>query len=831
MRGTVRNKSICILTASAALVLGGAIVCCGVNSVTAHADENSPNYYAFVDVGANDKATAVDTALGLTEKNATVATAGTLTEGDTLFGSYSTGAKYSFALDAGEYQVAVAIIAESGNNVDVGGQAADYGEAAGHYVVSTTATVTAGTPLTVEVSGKLCAILVADTNSKILMSAEYTAGQVISYGALLSEELENATGYYSNGDKEEVKIEYSGITANTGVNVNFTMVDVTGKIEGTNLTVSRYVLTMPDDLVYFINSGSSTQDNIYGEGEGQDPYYDYNQMVFDYYGDANNGGTLINYGNPDGKVDKNGSKAGYYSDSIWSAPGDSAFPYNTLLWNAKGKTEMGYILPGLDNSKTYRVYIGTLSHWHARTVTIKFNNETVGASDLRINASKGYSVYEGVSPKSGKIDINMEGGSTNEPCINFIAVQEMDTEIKAIPSVPVAISEIGMTEHAVTITDGLVDGAKLQLYNASRPNQVLYEEKVDMTKAVTEEGGEAYTYSLDWGNVFDGISQFYLVQITNGGVSPTHRITVTDIEGFEVALSTEGYTTGSVTVHVTAHANSGITAWSYQLGEYGTVNQFAMDKPATLNESFTVQANGEYIVKVYSGVGAKNDKTVVIGNIDPERPVITITPSKRGWQDGEYNVTLAVRGIAPVAEYKLYKDGAEIKSATAAPSTITFTEYGEYLIYVKNEAGQSAMNTLSVCGQPTMTNVINSYANRTLTYTFADNAFYKVVSVTAYEVTDTGISRMTIGDGNTMDVYDEGTYVVAVTTSNGTVEMFSLNVTEDDLDGKNVTPVGGSSGVGSSTALAIGLGVGIGGVVLAAAAVTVTLILKKKKAQ
>lgn len=835
MRSKMKSRTLGILSAAAALCIGGAVAGLGVNAVSANADEEAPNYYAFVNVGANDDAKAIDSKLGLTEKGATVVTAGTPTEGGTLFGSYSTGASYSFSLDAGEYQVAVAVLAESDTAVTVGGTAVDLGAAEGKRVVSSAANVTAGAPLTVSVTGKLCAILVAAKDSKILMNAEYTAGQVISYGALLSEALDPATGYYSNGDKEEVEIEYDNVSATAGLGVNtlFATSEVTGIVKGTELEVSRYVITMPDDLVYFINCGSSLTDNKYGEGAGIDPYYDHNQTVFDYYGDVANGGTLINYGKPDGKVAENGSQgAGHYTDSIWSVIDDTQerdFPYNTLLWNAKNNNEMGYILTGLTNGTNYRVYIGSLSAWHGRNVKITFNGSVVGSGDLSIKSVKSYAVFENVPADGGKIKIHMVGGSTNEPCINFIAVQKTDTVIKEAPAAPVASSEIGMADHALDITGGLVDGAKLQIYNASRPNQVLYEERVDMTKAEQAEDGDGYTYSLDWGEVFDNsISQFYLVQITNGGASPTHRVSITDIEDFEVTTSPSGYTTGAVTVHVTAHANSGITAWSYQFGEYGTVNEFAVDKLATLNESFTVQENGEYIVKVYSGVGAKNDKTVIVGNIDPDNPVITVTPSRAGWESGSYNVTLAVGGIAPVAEYKLFKNGKLVSSAESAPATVKFNEVGEYLIYVKNAAGQTATNMVCVSDRPTMTKVVGSYKNKTLTYTFADNDNYKVASVSAYELMPNGVSRMTIASGNSMDVYNAGTYVVTVTTSNGMVEMFSLSVTKDDISNKSSSS-SSSDEKGGDASLGIGLGVGIGGIVIAAAAITVTVILTKKK--
>ena len=840
MRSKMKNKSLCVLTAAAALCLGGAVAGLGLNTATAYADEEGVSYYAFVNVGANDDAKVIDTAMGLTEKGTpTVTGEGTVVEGSTLFESYSTGKTYSFTLDESkEYQVAVAVVAESGTAVTVNSAPVDLKGAEGKCIASTTVE---GTSITVSVTGKLCAILVAEKDSKILMSAEYTAGQVISYGALLEEVLDKATGYYSNGEIDDAEIEYDvSASVGTGVNTLFYTSNVTGTVKGTSLSVSRYVITMPDDLVYFINCGSYNVDNKYKEGGGIDPYYSYNKTVFDYY--KAKGSALKNDGVPDKQVSQNGSEGAghYYTYSIWSAPESLSalsFPYNTLLWNDKNDTKMGYVLTGLD-SGNYRIYIGSASAWHGRNVDITFNGAVVGSGNLSIKSTKGYAVFENVPASSGKIDINMVGGSTNEPCINFIAVQKMSTEVSAVPTAPEGPSTIGMADHSLVLTGGVQEGAKIQLYNAARPNQVLYEEKVNAEKIVSGEDG-SQTYELDWGELFDGIAQFYIVQITNGGVSEAHRVSITDIEDFGITLSTQEYTTGTVTVHVTAHANSGIAAWSYQLGEYGAASEFTLDRPATMNESFTVSENGTYKIKVTSGLGVFDDKTVIIGNIDPARPVITVTPSRAGWVSGAYNVSLSVKGISPVAEYKLYKDGKEIASSETAPATVKFTEAGEYLIYVKNEAGQSATSTLCVSEKPTVTRVASAYANRTLTFTFEDTAHYTIASVTAYRITESRVTRMTIGSGNTMDVYDAGTYVVTVTTTNGTVEMFSFDVTEDNLSNKKTPEISagkpskkgsaGSSNSVNGAALGIGLGVGIGGVAIAAAAITVTLVLMKKK--
>ena len=124
----------------------------------------------------------------------------------------------------------------------------------------------------------------------------------------------------------------------------------------------------------------------------------------------------------------------------------------------------------------------------------------------------------------------------------------------------------------------------------------------------------------------------------------------------------------------------------------------------------------------------------------------------------------------------------------------------------------------------TTATVAKTFRNRTLRYSFTDTEHYEIASVSAYELKPTGATRMTIASGNVMDVYNAGKYVITVTTKNGTVEMFAIDVSASDL---RVSSVRG--GMAGGTALGIGLGVGIGGVVVAATAVGVTFFLMKKK--
>ncbi len=799
-----KKKTISLLAGASAVFLIGGIAGVATAPKTAFADET---YFAFVDVGADIDAQVIDQTIGLTEKNAAVVEAGTVHTGSTLFTSYSENAKYSFTLSAATYRVSVAVIADESTTVTVGEEMSPV-DAEGKYVFTTEATLGEDGALTVEAEGKLCGVLITAPGAEVLFAVDYTPGQVIPYGVLLSDALENATGYYADGSSHELAIEYGDITAAAGVNVNFTTVNVTGKVTGTELTVERYLITMPDDLVYFINCGSYPVEGTYKK-DTIDPDYTYNWTVFDYYGED-----LLNYGVPDRSIaGKDGEDWGYYTSATYTAPGDATFPYNSLLWTDTAY-DMGYLLTGLTPSAGYRIYIGTLSHWHPRSVDITFNGTVVTDDTLRINSYKGFSVFEDVKADgNGKIDLHMQGASTNEPCINFIAVQKQETVVPAIPAAVDGLTVIGLEDSSMTLT-GVAEGNKIQLYNAVKPNQILFEEAVDPEK-ITDGG-----YLVEWGAPFKGISQFIVVQINKGGVSGEHLVSVTDIEGFQATVP-EGYTTGAVLVTVEAHAASGIVGWSYRLGEYGELHAFELGRPYAIKESFTAEENGDYIIVVTSGMGVTYSETVTVSTIDPAAPELSVLPAKEGWAAGGYNLTLNVEAIAPVSEYKMFKNGAAVTTGTAVPALITVTEAGEYSFYVKTAAGQSATKTVTVSAAPTTTKITRRYANRTFTYTFGDTESFEVASVSAFQLTSTGVSRLTVSSGNSLNVFAAGTYVVAVTSKDGTTEMFSFDLKQDEF---KVTSAGGKN----SSGLGIGIGVGAGGVVIAAAAILITVLKKKK---
>ena len=209
MNGKTKKEVIALLSGAAALCLGGVLVC-GTSATKASA---AVAYEAFVNVGATETASATDALLGLTEKNAAATAAGTVTGGNTLFGSYSTGAEYKMTVSAvGTYQISVALKAEEGKTLTVAGENVSLAEKSGNCVITLEKQL-AGTEVSVGYDGALCGVLVSAAGAKTLMTADYTPGQVVSYGALLADQLEDATAYYSDGTTAELPIAYGDINA------------------------------------------------------------------------------------------------------------------------------------------------------------------------------------------------------------------------------------------------------------------------------------------------------------------------------------------------------------------------------------------------------------------------------------------------------------------------------------------------------------------------------------------------------------------------------------------------------------------------------------------
>lgn len=813
-----KQVSIALLAGACSLCLVGGIAL-HPHTETGHAAEN---YVAFVDVGANTDAAELDAALSLENKGFEATVAGTVAEKDnverySLFTTWATNATYTAAdLPSANYQVAVAVIAEKNLTVTVNDTAVTVPEGASGRTLLTT-TVSSATSVEIEVTGKLCGAMVAPEGSKVLFTADYNKGQIVRYGSLLEDELENATAYYSDGTTEELEIEYGDITANTGVNLNFTTVDVASTIvvsEDVTVPVTRHLTTMPDDLIYFINCGSYTYD---GDDPGTaDSFYSYNSLIFDYYG-----GNLINKdadGNyiPD-QVSTSNTQWGRYTAGTWGAPGDSTFPYNTMVWT-NTVSDLGYYLTGLDASKEYRIWFGTLSHWHGRTSDMTFNGQIVGSGEIVIGADKGITVVEGVKPTAqGLVDIHMtQRGSKNEPTINFIAVQTMETPVAAVPATPNGSLTAGMEDTSYTFS-GAEAGAKVQIYNAAKPNQVLYEEAVDTSKIVDG------NYTVDTGIVLsEVVAQFCVVQITDGGASKPLTVTVTDIQGYEAKVVTEGYSSDKVTISLKANADSGIASWEYRLGEYGERHTTVLPtRVHDLDITFDVAENGTYYIVVTSGRNVSFEQPLNVTTIDTSRPTVSITPSKDGWKKGDYNVTLTVRTVAPVTSYTLYKGGSVVTTAATAPTSLKFTEKGEYTVYVETATGYSATGTVIVSDEPTLGTVTKTLTNSGARYTFGNSEDFDIEEVTVHKV-GSSVERMTVASGNSL-VLDRrngaGTYVVTVRSTTGAVEMFSLVVERSDL-------TNGGSGNGP---LIAGIVVGASGLVLAAAAFVVTVVLLKRK--
>ncbi len=788
MKGLADKKSLLVLFAAVCIlcVAGFAI---SVTKESAFADNT---FYYYVNAG-NETFTETDARYGL--EGGSMQSEGvsdrafsegewgyiqydSVLSGGSMFESYRTDCVYRFLLQDGDYQIAVAVDARA--DVRIGDKNVSAEEdSGGKAIVSQTVSVTGGA---IELAGeKIYAILISPAGSRILMHAEWTAGEVMPYGAMT--EPENATGFYSDGTIGEVAILYDPIVGKGGVNLNFNTTNVTGTVAGTQVAVSRYIITMPDSLLYFINAGSAAgipqEEWVFSDSDENDVYYDYNETVFEFYGES-----LLNYGIPDQKSENGGW--GYYTDGYRvskqfpQSAGEvnpPAFPFNSArATSSEYSTDVGYRLTDLEPQQSYTIYLGTMSYWHPRTVGVQFNGEDRGS--LTIRPSREVTPYQNIVPdENGVIDIYLTGKPTDEANVVFIAVQKSeDAQVKP-PAQVSAQNTIGLEDTSVALGN-IQERAKVQIYDASRPYAVLYEEIAGEDR-FSEDG----SYILEFGDVLKGVSLIGIVQIAAGGCSEETLVSITDIQNFLVEIVPVGYTTESIVLGIRAESASGIVSCSIQR-DYDEPVVYKLFGKYSMGISHVVEQNGSYEIVVTSGSNVTYSETVVIDTIDREKPVIAVRPHGSGWGTGEYDLAVSISSVAPVASYELYQDGKRIDEGESCPEVVSLEQTGEYTIKVTNAAGQSTSSTFLISQYPFSTTLEWSYESDVLCIRFDAGAAYTISALAVYHLKDGEAERQMVLPDNSVNIYDIGQYVVQSETSEGFIEFFGIDVGDEELAGK-----------------------------------------------
>ena len=834
--------------------LGAALLTPHVEALAAE-DVGTP--VAYINVGASENPAASEFYYEnstLATDTSTAGTAGVNAKGLGVFASYRTEASVSVTVSAGEYQVAALVDADGAITVNDGAAVSAEGKRVISTTVSATDTVTVATAENV----KLYAVMVAPVDSKILMHSEWTEQQVVVYGKLLEEELtRGCPAFYSDGSVENA-VTYTSIPVgvgdgSTGANENFNAVTATGRYTATDneVDVERALIIMPEKLVYFINAGSVT-DHQGPFGDDSDPYYSYNQTVFDYYKSV--GSTLKNDGIPD-QESTGDNVVGHYQNGWNGGDKNLPYPFNTGRVTRQsdfGTSHLGFRLPNVE-AGSYRLYLGTVSYWHGRTLGIQINGQSRG--NITAGPARVVHTFDIQLSAKGTVDLYITGASTNEALASFVALQKAEDVPEAAPAAITSESKVvGLTDTSLQIL-GVQEGARVQIYGGARPYSLIYEEF-----ATSDKFGEEGVYTLEYGEEIAQVvakqAKIYVVQLTAGGYGASYEFSVTDIQDFMVKYQVNGnknldapeYTTGSIILTVSANATSGLDYYKVRK-DYNAYEEHDLGGEFAMNVQYEVKENGSYEFVIYSLLGVSYSERIEISHIDRTAPSISVLPvAKSGsWSatGNKFSVKVSVDSVADVEKCEIVYNG-EVKQTLLASELeadktlrefdLDLTGAGEYLITVTTASKQSATASVVVGNKPVYSKMEKMAIGSDLELTFLCLDNYRMESLAVYQLIGSRAVKQSILGTNQVDIYTEGTYAVVFKTKEGTTEVYSFEITSSDFKASGSAVGGSTAKPGTTTAKGNG-GESYTGTIVAACvfgaaviALLVVLLLGKKKA-
>ena len=268
-----------------------------------------------------------------------------------------------------------------------------------------------------------------------------------------------------------------------------------------------------------------------------------------------------------------------------------------------------------------------------------------------------------------------------------------------------------------------------------------------------------------------GNTTVYVKAIDNvGNTYETSKVVVTDTIPPSVShtISPSGWTKGDVTIQVTASdSHSGLKNITLPNGSITT--------SSTVN--YTVSANGIYVFKATDNSGNVNTYSVSISNIDKTAPTISLSQNPTYWTNGNVTVTANITETGSGINTRKWAAGNQNTSyfansgTTITSNSFTATSNGTYTFYVKDNAGNESVKTITISNIDKVAPTISLSQNPT--YWTNGN-----VTVTA-NITETGSGintrKWAAGNQNTSYFANSGTTITSnsfTATSNGTYTFY-----------------------------------------------------------
>lgn len=620
---------------------------------------------------------------------------------------------------------------------------------------------------------------VAFAEQSAVTSVEYNAYEVIVRG-----EQPAFVAKVTRGDTvSDEFIKYTDFSAIAATKL-FDSFTAKGYVDGWDKEITQTIIVMPEDVRYMVNfGGNSTNSEYIAPGEGilglefdhtgdsgvNEPYF---KAILRRFPDIVNKTSAKQYGQ---NTDLYGDW-GYVGDQFVGTAKTTVKEkdlYEKILFPKRGTddVEMKFAL----GKGQYDVYIGTYSYWFSRPCDIVVNGVTV-EEGYQLMPSK--QVYKtSINNQQEVLSLTLEGGGLyDEAMVSFVCITASDAREYEELNMPQSDDSIDMSRTAFTV-GGLAEGATLVAYDYDTGNW-LYTQTVGVGQSSLEVTLE------DW-QLTTSLSRIALMQLNKQFQSAVAVVQRTDISDMSVTFVDE-YTSTDVVCGVSGNALSGIVRLTVKNVE-GIVVDKIVDAVANYADDFAIQCNGTYDVVLTSGSGATSTQTINVTKIDKELPSTKLSLDLQSAKQSNVSklvLKLDVNTLAPTSTIVCVDQNGKTDNATIDANKVTFSQSGYYTLTMQNSLGKKAStNVMVALAQQDIKTVSLSQrkSGRASEVSMLPANGYDVTAVVVYATTDDGTEKMIVNgaDGKfAFNVYGNGTYFVETTTSDGSIEVFVLGVTD-----------------------------------------------------
>lgn len=169
----------------------------------------------------------------------------------------------------------------------------------------------------------------------------------------------------------------------------------------------------------------------------------------------------------------------------------------------------------------------------------------------------------------------------------------------------------------------------------------------------------------------------------------------------DLSQTPASWTNQDVTIVATASSTSGIALKKWAAGSR-SVSYFSSSGTVLSGSSFNVSDNGTYTVFAKDEAGNEAVQTIEVSNIDETVPVITLTPSTTAPTNQDVTINVSITDAGSGVSVRKYAPGSQsiayfaTNGTNLSGTTITATDNGTWTVYAKDNAGNEAVQTITI---------------------------------------------------------------------------------------------------------------------------------------